>query len=121
MTNALKAGNLALAFLLELALLAAFALWGASRDLPAPARIALAVAVPLAAASGWGAVLAPRALRRLRRPWLEAAKLLLYVLGGLALAQTGHPRLGAALVVVAAASLALAAWWGQEDVAGRPA
>src|SRR3954465_7346376 len=81
-------------FLDELVLLGAFAVAGARLADGTVASIALAAALPLAAAIVWGLLLAPRARRRL-----------------------GHPaRLVAKLVLVAAASLLLAwaalPWWG---------
>jgi hypothetical protein len=79
----------AAAFLLELAALAGFAVWGAGVG-----GIALAVLLPLAVAVGWGVWLAPRARRPLRprlRLGIRTAVLLLGTLAfggwlGLALA-----------------------------------
>ena len=54
--RSLLAANVALRFLLEFAMLAACALWGAHAG-----GAAAAVAIPLAAAALWGAVLSPKA------------------------------------------------------------
>jgi Protein of unknown function (DUF2568) len=56
--------NLALKFLLELAALAAFGLWGASIANGATA-VLLAIALPAVAASLWGMFAAPTARHRL--------------------------------------------------------
>jgi hypothetical protein len=56
-----KAANLALRFLLELAALAALGYWGATVDADTAARVALGVGLPLAAALFWGMFVAPRA------------------------------------------------------------
>jgi hypothetical protein len=55
------AANEALAFVLELAMLAGLAWWGASQDASLISRVLLAVAGPLAAAIVWGLFAAPRA------------------------------------------------------------
>jgi hypothetical protein len=82
-------------FLEELVLLAALAVAGGRLVDGTVASIALAAALPLAAAVVWGLVLAPRAQRRL-----------------------GHPvRLVAKLALVAAASALLV--WGRPAVVGR--
>jgi hypothetical protein len=62
--SGLKATNLALKFVLELAALAAFAYWGATIAGGFWA-VLLAVAVPATAAFVWGLFAAPRASRRL--------------------------------------------------------
>jgi hypothetical protein len=90
-------------FLEELVLLAALAVAGGRLVDGTVASIALAAALPLAAAVVWGLVLAPRAQRRL-----------------------GHPvRLVAKLALVAAASALLVwgdlPWWGAVFFAGSAA
>lgn len=57
--------NLALKFLLELAALAAFGLWGASIA-DGAAAVVLAIGLPALVAVMWGAFAAPKARRRLR-------------------------------------------------------
>ena len=64
--NALKMANLALAFLLELCALAAFAWWGYQTGQGTLAKIALAVGAPLVVAVFWGLFVAPRAVFTLR-------------------------------------------------------
>lgn len=114
-----KGFNLVAAFLLELAMLAAFALWGWSVGTSTPVRILLAVLVPAAVMVVWGLALAPRAPRRLPRPWLEVAKVVLFVQAGVGLAAAGHGRAATALVAGFLVSLSLAVRWDQQDVTGH--
>ena len=58
-----------LAFLLELAALAAFVYWGVATGQGAAAKIALGVGAPLVAIAVWSLFGAPRAKWRLRGPW----------------------------------------------------
>jgi hypothetical protein len=78
-------------FLDELVLLAVFAVAGARLVDGTLASIALATALPLAAALGWGLRLAPRAPRRLPHPARLAAKLALVALASVLLAWAGLP------------------------------
>ncbi|MDP9239893.1 MAG: YrdB family protein, partial [Actinomycetota bacterium] len=65
----IRAVNDGLAFLLEMAALAALALWGFTYGPNLVLRILLAVGAPVAVAALWGRWLAPRAGRRLHLPW----------------------------------------------------
>ena len=57
----LKSGNVLLRFLLELCVLAALAFWGATTRLRLPARIAIAIGLPLIVAVVWALVVSPGA------------------------------------------------------------
>jgi hypothetical protein len=92
-------------FLVELVLLAAFAVAGARLVDGTVASVALAVALPLAAAIAWGRRLAPRAQRRLPHPARLAAKLALVAAASVLLAWAGLPWWGAGFFVVSAALL----------------
>ena len=61
----MRAANLALKFLLELAALASFAIWGASSESGALA-VAHAILAPLIVALLWGRLAAPRSRHGLR-------------------------------------------------------
>lgn len=98
-----------LAFVLELAALAALAVWGWRTGGTTAARLALAVATPVLLAVLWGAFLAPRARRRLDGAPLVLAKLVVLCGSGALLAAAGHGTAGAALAVVAAADVLAAA------------
>jgi Protein of unknown function (DUF2568) len=62
MLAVLKGLNLGVAFLLELAALAAFGYWGAQAGGGTLGKIALAVGAPLLVAVVWGLFLAPKAV-----------------------------------------------------------
>lgn len=98
----LRAANLGLRFLLELGLLAAFALWGAHAG-----GASVAVAAPLAAAVLWGMVLSPKA--RVPSPaWVRVSlEVLLFGAAAAGLAADGHAVAGAIFGVVALANLTL--------------
>ena len=107
MRRAWNGAWLTLAFLAELAALAALAHGGWRVPGPAGLRVALAVAAPAAAAVLWGTFAAPRAPRR-SPARTGTVKLLVLGSAALALAATGHPRLALVLAVVAALSATLA-------------
>ena len=92
---------LTVAFLAELAALAALAVWGWSVGEPTGWRVVLAVAAPAVAAVLWGVFAAPRA--PVRVPVLTLlVKVVVFGAAVLALLSTGHPVLA---VVLAAAAL----------------
>lgn len=105
--STLKMGNLALAFLLELAMLAALCYWGFQAGDGWLAKVALGVGVPLGVAVLWGLFMAPRAAIRVARPiyWL----LFVVFFGGaaLALAFAGQPALAIVFAVVVVLNRAL--------------
>jgi hypothetical protein len=92
---------LTVAFLAELAALAALAVWGWSAVDSTVWRLVLAVAAPAVAAVLWGVFAAPRA--PVRVPVLSVlVKVLVFGAAVLALLATGHPVLG---IVLAGAAL----------------
>ena len=97
---------LTLAFVAELAALAALAVWGWSAGGSTAGRLLLAVAVPVVAAVLWGVFAAPRAPVRLPA---VAVLVKVVVFGGavLALVATGHPWAAAVLGVAAVLSSVL--------------
>lgn len=91
--------SLAGAFVLELCGLAAFGYWGARTGTHTVTSVALGVGVPLVAAVLWGVFAAPRA------PVASAAaagvvQVVFFLAAALALASTGHPRLGATFLIL---------------------
>jgi hypothetical protein len=97
---------LTLAFLAELGALVALGHWGLAVGGSTAVRLLLAVGAPLTAAVLWGLFAAPRATFDV--PVLAVAvKLLVFGSAVLALVTTGHPRLAAALGVVALLSSVL--------------
>jgi hypothetical protein len=92
---------LTVAFLAELAALAAFAVWGWSAVDPTTWRLVLAVAAPAVAGVLWGVFAAPRA--PVQVPALTVlVKVVVFGAAVLALFATGHP---VPAVVLAAAAL----------------
>lgn len=109
----IKAANLALRFLLELCLLAAFGYWGFQTGQSWPVKVVLGFGVPLLVAVVWGAFLAPKAAIRLRELWLLVLELGLFGLAIAALYFTGHPALAWALGLVYGLNRLLLYLWGQ--------
>lgn len=105
--------NLALAFILELGLLAAFAYWGWQTGDALWAKIVFAIGAALLVASVWGIFAAPASRRRLPQPWLAFLKLVLFGAGALALFAAGQPILAAILFVLFLVNLGLALVWQQ--------
>ena len=96
MTRAWNGVWLTVAFLAELAALAALAYGGWRIPGPTGLRVVLAVAAPTGAAVLWGLFAAPRAPRRSPGPAL-AVKVLVFGSAVLVLALTGHGWLALAL------------------------
>jgi Protein of unknown function (DUF2568) len=104
--------NLALKFLLELAALAAFGLWGASVAGGATA-VLLAIGLPVAVAALWGTFAAPRARRRLPLRMRAPFELGVFALAALALWAAVSATLALAFAAVAAVNALLLTGFGQ--------
>ena len=93
---------LTVAFLSELAALAALAVWGWSAG-SGSVRLLLAIGAPVVAAVLWGLFAAPQAVFDV--PVLAAiVKVAVFGAAAAGLAAAGHPRLAVALALAAAAS-----------------
>lgn len=113
MISLLKGANLTLAFLLELAMLGAFAYWGFS--LPdSLLRWLLGLGVPVVVIFIWARYLAPNSKSRLRGVWLITTKLVLFGLATLALMSTAQGLLAALFALLAIINLVLSIVWKQE-------
>jgi hypothetical protein len=112
MSSVIKTGNLALAFLLELCILAALADWGLQTGSGPLAKTVLGIGAPLLTAVIWGLFLARKATVRMPRPIYAALKAAIFFLAMLALAVAGHPTLAWIFAVVAALNRALLYAWG---------
>lgn len=106
MMAGVRALSLALKFGLELAALAAFAVWGANVGSGAVSVI-LAIATPLAAAGLWGTLAAPRASRRLPTRARIPFELGFFALAAVALLGAGAPVAAAVLAGLVVLSTAL--------------
>lgn len=115
--SVIKGANLVLAFVLELAMLAACAAavgaLAGDAGWPTVARVAAAAGVLVVVGLVWGRWLAPRASRPLPGPWTAIGKLAVFAAVGVLLAAAGWPAWGAALVAAAAVNLGLERVWGQ--------
>ena len=105
--------NLGLAFMLELAALAALAYWGYRLDASASSRWVVATGAPLALALTWSRIAAPTAKRRLARTTLLTFKLLVFTLAAALLYSTGRHAFGILLEAATLLNLGLGAVWEQ--------
>lgn len=109
----LKSINLALAFLLELALLAAFGYWGFQSGGSTLVKILLGIGLPLLVALIWGIFMAPNSARRLQGGAYLALKAVLFGLAVAALMAAGRTTLGVLFAVVVVINTILLFIWGQ--------
>jgi len=108
MMVAIKTGNLVLAFVLELCILAALGYWGLQTGSGPIAKGALGIGAPVLAAVVWGMFLAPKAAVQLPTVAYWALKAVIF---GLAVA--GHPTLAWIFGAVALLNGALLYAWRQ--------
>jgi Protein of unknown function (DUF2568) len=92
--------NEALAFLVELAALAALGWWGFTAGGPTMLRVALGVGAPLLAAVVWGLFAAPKAFVRLPLAGVLVVKAVVFGAATAALYAVGHPILATTYAVV---------------------
>lgn len=88
-------------FVLELAMLAAFAYWGAHVGSTRLVHVVAAIATPAVAALVWGLILSPKAPAKLSSILRLALSLPVLLLAALAAYNTGMPRAAIAFAVVA--------------------
>jgi hypothetical protein len=100
MRHYVKSFNLALAFLLEVAMLAAYAYWGFQAGSSTIMKVVLGIGIPLGVAVIWGLLMAPRSPRRLQGVAYLALKIVLFGLAIAALIVIGKPGPGIAFAVV---------------------
>ena len=96
----LRAINTGVSFLLELAMLVALGYWGFRTPESLWLKWALGIGAPLLVVILWGLFLAPKAGQRMGSTLGVTVSLCLFYLAALALFQTGHPALGATMVVL---------------------
>ena len=109
----LKSINAGLAFLLELAMLAAFGYWGFQGDKSIWLKWGLGIGIPLFVAIVWGLLLAPRAIRRLNSQWGTLLSLGLFCAAAFALYLTNHPALAIPLAGIAVVNRIILLAWRQ--------
>jgi Protein of unknown function (DUF2568) len=111
--RALRAGNLALKFGVELAAIASLAYWGASLDGALLSAVMLVLA-PAAMIALWGTFAAPKASRRLSLPARIPFELTILLLAAVALLAAGQKALAAVLdaaIALNALLLTILAQW----------
>ena len=115
----IKLANLALSFVLELCMLAAFGYWGLKTgeawSLPMP----LWIGAPLIAAIVWGILLAPASSRRLREPFHTLLEWLIFGLAFLGLYVVGQAVLAGIFVAIYTVNFVLRSVWKQQDLLRR--
>jgi hypothetical protein len=109
-----KSANLALRFILELCLLAAYAYLGG-----AELNVFGAIAAPLAVAIVWGLLVSPKARFPLSLQWWVGVQVLLFAGAVVGLAATGHAVVAALFAAVTLVNLALLLYWHQRDTVAR--
>ena len=121
MIAALKSANLALSFLLELAMLAAFAYWGFHTSSEGILRIILGVGAPLIAIVVWGIFLAPRSSRRLMGTQQLILAAVVFGLAIVALVAAGQPGLALLLGLSFVINRILIIIWKQDSTVDQSA
>jgi hypothetical protein len=111
--NVAKAINVAVSFLLELCMLAAFAYWGFTAGDNLLAKIALGIGVPALAIVVWGVLLAPKSTRKIHEPYNFIAKVALIGLSIVALYAAGQPVLAGIFAIVLIINRILLLLWHQ--------
>jgi hypothetical protein len=114
----LNVANEALAFLLELAMLAALGWWGATVGGSFVVHVLLGIGAPLTAAVVWGLFAAPRARVRLPMGGVIAVKALAFGSAAVAIAAMGRWGLAASFAVVTFVNTAIVVM--DRDPAGKP-
>ena len=115
----MRAGNLALRFLLELAALVTLGYWGATATDGTAARVLLGVGLPLAAAVFWGAFVAPRARVVLPTAVRMALGLAVFACAAAALVDRGQVGLGISFAGASLLNVLLMLLWRQDRIISR--
>ena len=105
--------NLALRFLLELAMLAALGYWGLRTGQSVEMRWLLGLGAPLLAASFWGLWVAPASARRLPMPWRLRMEEILFGAAVLALIAAGQPLWALIFALLVVVNRVLMNIWNQ--------
>ncbi|MEP7290778.1 MAG: YrdB family protein [Chloroflexota bacterium] len=116
MIGLLKNANLALAFLLELVAVGAFAYFGFTVSDSTLLNVVLGIGLALLSIVLWGIFAAPKSTRRLRGNALLIFKLVFFALSVIALVLAGSVTLGIVFGVLVAINLVLASTWEQEQL-----
>jgi hypothetical protein len=110
----LKSVNLALAFLLELGMLAALSYWGFKTGQSWLGKIGLGLGAPLLAAGVWGVFLSPKAVVTIPQPLKFGLKLGVFGCAVAALATVGQLELAWVFGLLVALNQLLLYLWGSK-------
>ncbi len=111
--TAIKNANLALAFLLELCVIAALAFWGFSTGSGTLAKIALGISAPLLAIVIWALFGAPRGPWHLKGIWYLLLKIVFFGSAIVALYAAGQHVLGVVFALIFVVNTVLLYTWEQ--------
>jgi hypothetical protein len=114
--NALKGANLALAFAVELAALAAVGTWGWSAGTSTIAHVLVAAVAVIAWAAVWGVFFSPKAAVALPSVAKAVGQWLMLALGALAFAATGRSTAAVVLAVAVVLNRVLLVVWNQSGM-----
>ena len=109
----LKNANAALAFFLELGVLAALGYWGFQTGQGTIARIGLGIGAPAVAVVIWALFGALNSARRLQGSWLLMLRVVFFGSAAVALFTAGQRVLGVVFGLVFVVNLVLIYAWGQ--------
>jgi hypothetical protein len=113
MLTALKAFNLALAFMLELAMFASIVFWGFYRDQSWLIKLLLGILLPAVVIVVWALWFSPNSTQRFEALPGLLISLVMFLIAALLLAQAGQGKIAILFVVVAVMNRVLAWMWKQ--------
>ena len=105
--------NRALAFFLELCMLASLLYWGLQIGQGLIAKIALALGAIIIVVVLWSILGSPRSARRLKGSWQLVFRAVIFALTALALWSAAQPILSIVFALLVALNLTLTAVWGE--------
>lgn len=103
--------NFLILFLVELAMLGNFAVWGFTLGAPGVVRAITGLAVPGAVIVLWGMFFSPEASITLAQPWNAMGEYALFGLSAIAIASTGRTTWAIAFFAVAVISETISLVW----------
>lgn len=103
--------NFLILFLVELAMLGNFAVWGFTLRAPTIVRYLAGLGAPGLTIILWAMFFSPDPAMVLTQPWNAIGEYTLFGLSALAISRAGHVRWGAAFLIVAVISETIALVW----------
>ncbi len=109
----LKYLNLAIAFLLELCMLAAYIYWGFTLNVSVYLKWIIGLGIPMLVIGLWAYFAAPNSTTRLEQPWLTVFQFAVFAGAAFLLYKAGHPILSGVLFGSWTVSTLLSLLWKQ--------